>query len=153
MNEKIGILVGTMSGTAEMVADELANLIEDGGHAAKVLRMEKATVASLEAGGLWIVCTSTYGTGEVPDNAKTLYEALQTQRPDLGGLRYGVIALGDSVYPNTYCFGGKRFDDLLAELGATRLGERLEHDSRGKIYPEDAARQWFETWFPLVEAA
>jgi MioC protein len=153
MSEKISILVGTMSGTAEMVADELANLIEDGGYTAKVLRMEKATPASLQAGGLWIVCTSTYGTGEVPDNAKALYEALQTQRPDLSGLHYGVIALGDSVYPNTYCFGGKRFDELLTQLGAKRLGERLEHDSRGKIYPEDAAGQWFETWLPLVETA
>jgi hypothetical protein len=90
----------------------------------RILRMEKARVEALSAGGVWLVCTSTYGTGEVPDNAKPLYAALGEQRPDLSKVRYGVVALGDSIYPNTFCFGGKRFDELLASLGARRIGER-----------------------------
>src|ERR1700722_6470407 len=36
---------------------------------------------------------------------------------------YGVVALGDSIYPNTFCFGGKRFDEPLSSFGARRIGE------------------------------
>ena len=144
MTGKITILVGTMSGTAEMVADALLEAIEDAGLTGRILRMEKARVEALSAGGVWLVCTSTYGTGEVPDNAKALYAALGEQRPDLSKVRYGVVALGDSIYPNTFCFGGKRFDELLASFGARRIGERLENDSRSPTYPDDTAREWLE---------
>lgn len=152
MTDKVTILVATMSGTAEMVANELADHIEDAGRDARIVRMEKATTAGLAAGGIWIICSSTYGTGDVPDNGQALYRALETERPDLSGTRYGVVALGDSVYPNTFCFGGKKFDALLASLGATKLGERLEHDARGSIYPEDAAAEWIVQWLEAVDA-
>ena len=63
---------------------------------------------------------------------------------------FPVIALGDSVYPNTFCFGGKKFDALLSSLGAVRIGERLEHDARGPDYPEDLAAAWTDAWLELV---
>jgi NADPH-dependent 2,4-dienoyl-CoA reductase/sulfur reductase-like enzyme/flavodoxin len=152
MSDKVTILVATMSGTAEMVADELANRIEDSGRTAKIVRMEKASVPAISQGGLWIICSSTYGTGDVPDNGQALFTALDSERPDLSGVRYGVVALGDSVYPNTFCFGGKKFDALFESLGAKRLGERLDHDSRGGVYPEDAAAAWVETWLVALDA-
>lgn len=143
----ITILVATMSGTAEMVADDLVDRLADAGLGARVLRMEKASVATLVAASTPVlICTSTYGTGDVPDNGAPLYAGLQADRPDLAQLRYGVIALGDSVYPQTFCFGGKKFDELLGALGAQRVGDRLEHDSRSGIYAEDAAGEWLETW-------
>ena len=109
--------------------------------------MEKASpVTFTGAAGPVLICSSTYGTGEVPDNGQALYAALEAERPDLAGLRYGVIALGDSIYPQTFCFGGKRFDALLASLGACRVGERFECDSRSGIYPEEAAAEWAERW-------
>lgn len=135
-----------MSGTAELAADEIANSLEDNGFGAKIVRMEKATVDTIAKSSVSIVCCSTYGEGEVPDNALTLYHALEMQRPDLSSVRYGVVAFGDSVYPNTFCFGGKKFDALLAELGAVRVGDPLEHDRRDTIYPEDAALEWLEGW-------
>ena len=63
---------------------------------------------------------------------------------------YGVVALGDSIYPNTFCFGGKRFDELLSSLGARRIGERLENDSRSPTYPDDTAREWLEGWLETL---
>ncbi|MDT2020176.1 flavodoxin domain-containing protein [Methylocella sp. CPCC 101449] len=152
MSETITILVATMSGTAEMVAETVAERIEEAGLNARILRMEKLRepAVALGNGGRWIICSSTYGTGDVPDNGKDLYAALDSQRPDLSALRYGVIALGDSVYPNTFCFGGKKFDALLSGLGAVRIGERLEHDARGPDYPEDLAATWTDTWLERV---
>ena len=153
MSELVTILVATMSGTTEMVAEEVAGHIEDAGGSAKILRMEKASVATLAtAKGPILICSSTYGTGEVPDNGQALYAALEAERPALSGLRYGVIALGDSIYPQTFCFGGKRFDTLLASLGARLIGDRFEYDSRSGVYPEEAASEWAGQWFKSLDA-
>jgi MioC protein len=145
LNKPITILVGSMSGTAELVADEVAGKIEDAGYETRIVRMEKFKTLDLSA-GVYLICTSTYGTGEVPDNAKALYNALQSEKPTLAAVLYGVAGLGDSMYPNTFCFGGKRFDEVFAKLGATRVGSRLDHDIRSRVYPEDAACQWAEEW-------
>ena len=152
MTDKVTILVGTMSGTAEMVADELADEFDDAGFDARVLRMEKVRPETLAKGGLWVVCCSTYGTGELPDNAKLLNDALELERPNLSAVRFAVMALGDSVYPNSFCFGGKKIDNLLASLGAERLAERLDYDSRGGGYPEVAATTWLKTWIERIAA-
>jgi len=82
----------------------------------------------------------------VPDNAKALYADLLTSRPDLSHLRYGVFALGDSTHVGTFCFGGKRFDEALSGLGATRCGAVFEHNASGGTLPEDVALEWFPGW-------
>ena len=65
----------------------------------------------------------------MPDNAKHLYDALCRDKPDLAHVRYGLFGLGDRTYAETFNFGGKRFDDVLTELGAKRIGERVKHDA------------------------
>lgn len=147
MSEKILILVATMSGAAELAAEEVAGRIEDAGGDARIRRMEKATIDQLRAARAVVICSSTYGTGEVPDNGKPLFEQISAERPDLTGVRYGVFALGDSIYPQTFCFGGRRFDELLAGLGAERVGETAMHDSRGGSFPEDEAGEWADNWY------
>lgn len=153
MSDRILILVGTMSGTAEMVAEVVAEQIDEAGLEARIVRMEKATPALLTAHRAWLICSSTYGTGEVPDNAKALYAALSDERPDLTEQFYGVVALGDSIYPDTFCHGGKRFDELVAELGARRIGDRLELDSRSATHADDAAEAWAPGWIEALRTA
>jgi len=55
--------------------------------------MDGLDAGVFSGGGLFLICSSTYGQGDVPDNAKNLYESLNTARPDLSTVRYGVIAL------------------------------------------------------------
>jgi MioC protein len=148
------ILTATMSGTSEMVAFELEPATRGHGLKARILKAGQATPAGLAEQKLLLVCTSTYGTGEVPDEAKALVADLDAQRPSLEGLRYGVVALGDMKYPATFCGGGKTFDALLTELGATRIGAICEIDASTGVYPEEVAEEWFEDWVPaLLEAA
>ena len=46
-----------------------------------------------------IVVVSTYGEGEMPDNAALFWEALSSPTvPRLETLRYGVLGLGDTSY-------------------------------------------------------
>lgn len=145
------ILVGTMTGTAELVADELRDALEPEGHAIEVKAMDGLDATVLEPGRTYLICSSTYGQGDVPDNAMKLYEDLQTRRPDLSGLRYGVLALGDHTYAQTFCHGGKRFDEILAALNAERIGELLEHDASSGSVPEEAGVEWARGWVRLLE--
>ncbi|HLJ22048.1 MAG TPA: flavodoxin domain-containing protein [Stellaceae bacterium] len=146
MAENMTILVGTMTGTAELVADEVKDALAAENLTVEVLPMDKLTPAAFERPGRFLICTSTYGQGDVPDNARDFFAALETLRPDLARVEYGVIALGDHTYAQTFCFGGKRFDQLLTALGAKRLGEILLHDASAGTIPEDVAVDWARRW-------
>jgi len=142
----ITILVGTMTGTADMVAHEVQQALESAGHQAKIQMMDNLDASVFQGGGTFLVCTSTYGNGDVPDNAQELVSSLETQKPDLSNVTYGLIALGDTTYKDTFCQGGKRFDQLLTELGARRAGDVLMHDASSGTLPEEDAAQWVVPW-------
>ena len=146
------ILVGTMTGNAQLVAQELELVLDDGETVVKTRLMDGLDASVFAGGGLFLICTSTYGQGDVPDNAKVLYESLLTGRPDLSGVRYGVVALGDRTYKDTFCNGGRRFDAILGELGAKRIGEVLIHDASSGVLAEEAATEWVGPWIELVRA-
>jgi len=151
---RLTLLVGTMTGTAQLVAQELELAWDDGELQVETLLMDKlepSVFADREAA--YLICTSTYGQGDVPDNAKALYEALCSRKPDLAGVRYGVFGLGDRTYAETYNFGGKRFDEILGELGAQRIGERVQHDASSGVLPEEMAEQWGAGWLALAKEA
>jgi MioC protein len=148
---KITILIGTMTGTAQLCAQEMELALGDEETQVEALLMDNLDSAIfLERGGqrshAFLICTSTYGQGDVPDNARALYEDLQRKRPDLSKVRYGVFGLGDKTYAETFNYGGKRFDDILAELGAQRVGERYKHDASSGVLPEEMAVEWCREW-------
>ena len=147
---KINILVGTMTGTAQLVAQELELIWDADDVAVETLLMDDLDASVFEREGVFLVCTSTYGQGDVPDNAKKLYEDLRASKPDLSHVRYGVFGLGDRTYAETFNFGGKRFDDLLGELGAQRIGERIQHDASSGVLPEEKAEEWAGEWIAEV---
>mgnify|MGYP001249563296 CR=1 FL=1 len=146
---ELTILVGTMTGTAQLVAQELELRLDDGDTRVRTRLMDGLDAGAFDGGGLFLICTSTYGQGDVPDNAKQLYESLLARRPELSGVRYGIFALGDRTYMDTFCNGGKRFDALLNELGAQRIGEVLLHDASAGTMPEEVAAEWIEGWIAL----
>lgn len=153
MSDQVKILVGTMTGTAELVADEIAEVLNGQGADAEIMPMDGLGTDVFDPSRAYVICTSTYGQGDVPDNAQALFAALEQERPVLTGVRYGVFALGDMTYADTFCFGGRRFDELLQALGAARIGEREEHDASSGTLPEDEAAVWAERWYALYAAA
>ena len=152
---KLKILVGTMTSTADYVAQAIqmdcADLVSDieielmDGLDSSVFDADKAKDA------VYLICTSTYGSGDVPDNARALYESLAANPQFLGHVHYGVLALGDRTYLQTFCFGGKMFDARLQDLGAQRIGEVWCHDASGGTMPESEGTEWCRQW--LVEAS
>ena len=144
------ILVGTMTSTAEFVAQAVQLAAEDDDVRIDIKPMDGLDASVFAGGGLFLICTSTYGQGDVPDNAKPLFASLQTLRPNLANVQYGVIGLGDRTYAETFCMGGKRFDELLTQLGARRVGEMLLHDASAGILAEDSASEWAIGWMKSV---
>ena len=154
---KLKILVGTMTGTADYVAQAIqmdcADLVDE----IEVLMMDGLDINVFgdapAQGLLCLICTSTYGAGDVPDNARALYESLGTQPRYLGHVRYGVIALGDSAHQQTFCFGGKKFDERLQDLGAQRVGEIWCHDASSGTVAEAGGTAWCRGWLAQAIAA
>ena len=147
---KLKILVGTMTSTADYVAQAIqmdcADLVDD----IQIELMDGLDISAVSAenakDALYLICTSTYGQGDVPDNARALYESMAAQPQFLGHVKYGVIALGDRTYLQTFCFGGKKFDERLADLGAQRLGEVYCHDASTGTMPEEEGTAWCRQW-------
>ena len=149
----VNILVGTMTGTAQLVAQEIELAFAGPQLGIDVVFMDALDRRVFERPGVFLICTSTYGQGDVPDNAKALYADLQAKRPNLSQVRYGVFGLGDRTYAETFNFGGKRFDDILCELGAQRIGERVQHDASSGVLPEETAQEWGVEWLTLAREA
>lgn len=143
------ILVGTQTGVAQLVAQEIELRLDGEDVRVNTLLMDDIEPSVFEGGGVFLVCTSTYGQGDVPDGAKPFYDALLQTRPDLSSVRYGLIGLGDKgTHGATFCFAARKFDKVLGELGATRIGEPLFNDSNTYL-PEDEAAEWVERWIVL----
>ncbi len=139
------ILVGTESGNAQMVADALQPVLASAGHAVDVTD-KAATAADLQAHDVLLAICATHGSGDIPTNILPLVEALQRDKPDLSGHRYGVIALGDMTYQDTFCGGGKKVDQALERCGARRVGDRLEIDASEQPLPDEEALTWIDGW-------
>lgn len=153
MIDKVLLLFGTQSGTAAMVADMLGAALERQGIATE-MAPEHGADPDLLARHRWLlVCCSSHGEGDVPDHLLPLLEALREQRPDLTGLRHGVVSLGDRTYSDTFCFGGRRVDEALQALGAVRIGDRLEIDASAQPFADEVALAWLPEWLALARRA
>jgi MioC protein len=135
------ILYGTETGNAEDLAEDLAAALSGAGIETEVVDMDGADPGLLDGERGVIVCTATHGDGELPIYSQDFYEALEDERPDLGGVMYGVCGLGDSAYPD-FCAGGRIWSRFLAELGAEEVVERYEIDGDPDEDDVEGACEW-----------
>lgn len=137
----------TMTGTAEMIAEDIQT--SNSAHEWSLVLAEHADASVLSTRNL-IVVSSTYGNGEVPDPGKPLFEAVSASKPNLSGVRYGVISLGDSGYKDTFANGGRLWDTLLQSCGASRLEETLVLDASEGGNMSEVALSWSAQWLSRI---
>ena len=133
-----------MGGT-EYVAEHLDNLLKDQGVSCQLHEQPDLKDINIEAN--WLICTSTHGAGDYPDNLLSFIAQLNAQT-SLSQCQFAVIGIGDSSY-DTFNYAAKNVVALLESKGAKQLLPHLEIDVLADDLPEDSA----ENWLPdLVEA-
>ncbi|QDG91919.1 sulfite reductase subunit alpha [Rhizobium sp. NIBRBAC000502774] len=144
----LNILFGTQTGNAEALAMDIADAARAQGMQPVVTALDDVSMDSLGAMKRVIVVTSTYGEGEMPDNAQLFWEALSKEAaPRLDEMNFAVLALGDTGYDG-FCQAGKLIDTRFEQLGGKRMKTRIDCD----IDFEDVAANWIGETLPLALA-
>ncbi|WP_417515649.1 flavodoxin [Marinobacter sp.] len=141
----IRILVGSVYGGALMTARAIKQALDAEGYSVSVLENPVLDDITSDAAPL-LVCTSTTGQGEVPDNLLPFYAALRDQLPQQPGRPFGIIVLGDSSYGDTFCGAGELMEEVLYETAARKVGETLRIDALETQEPETEALPWVREW-------
>ena len=141
----MNVLYGTQTGNSEELANNAAVLASERGFQPKLNELDSVDVATLSSMEHAIIVVSTYGEGEMPDNANVFWDELSAATaPRLDALNYAVLALGDTSY-DEFCQAGKLIDMRLEQLGAKRIAQRVDCD----VDYEDIAADWLDKTIPV----
>lgn len=142
------IAFGSQSGNAESLAKRLAREASGRGFAARAAGLDSLQPADLIKDKNVLLITSTWGEGDMPDNAVTFWESINQNgsSPKLEGVQFSVLALGDKNYGDTFCLAGRKLDARLEELGARRIAERVDCD----VEFDALAKKWSSSAFTAL---
>ncbi|TDD62745.1 cytochrome P450 [Kribbella antibiotica] len=141
----LAVLHGSNLGTCRALARQLGDEGTDRGFAATAGQLDTA-VDALPTDRPVLIVAASYN-GKPTDDAAAFVEWLET-KPDLTGVQYGVLGIGDRNWAATYQVVPTLIDERLAELGAVRLVERGEADASGDLDGE--IESWATGWWNRV---
>ncbi|KPH57025.1 FMN-binding protein MioC [Pseudoalteromonas sp. NEC-BIFX-2020_002] len=141
--DSVNIIIGSQMGSAEYVGEQLAEQLISQGIDTEVHDQPNFSSINKE-NTIWLLCTSTYGAGDYPENLLAFIDNVN-QAADLKGLKFSVIGLGDTSY-DTYNLAGRNLEQLLLSKGANCVAERLELNILDEELPEDTALAWLPSW-------
>lgn len=142
------IIVGSMLGATEYVAEACEEQLNTLNHQVNLhLKPNFSSIltdtfsAKNENKSTWLICTSTHGAGDFPDNLQTFVEDLKNCEQDLSSINFMIIALGDSSY-DTFCKAGTEINNILITKGCNKSLPINMIDMSQDIDPEDLAQLW-----------
>lgn len=147
-SRKITLAYGTETGNSKKLATELAGIIKKKGIQVKLADLSQYKPKDLIKEEFFFVIISTQGEGEPPILAKKFYDHIHENELILNHLKFGVLALGDSSYPQ-FCKTGEDIDSRFEILGAERIIPLKKCD----IDYEEEARHWIEHVFEVTAKA
>ncbi len=144
----LNVCFATMTGNAESLANRAHDRAVASGLESTLVNLANTKPADLAGWKQALFVVSTWGDGEPPADATDFWSDLARLTPDLSGLRYAVLGLGDRDYADYNAFA-RHLDERLVALGATRLLDRAEAD----LDFEDTYVAWETEIVPAVTAA
>ena len=105
------IIVGSMLGGTEYVAEAVEDVLKEYGHSTKVHFNPNYSKINKE-NQTWLFCTSTHGAGDFPENIENFIHDLKADDHCFNDLPFLVIAVGDSNY-DTFCKAGKTLENMM----------------------------------------
>ncbi|MET7036645.1 diflavin oxidoreductase [Elizabethkingia miricola] len=144
--KKITLVYGTETGNSKKLATELAGVAKKKGIQVKLGDLSQYKPKDLAKEEYFFVVISTQGEGEPPILAKKFYEYIHENELNLSNIKFGVLALGDSTYPQ-FCKTGEDVDTRFEVLGA----ERIIPLKRCDIDYEEDAHRWLDHIFEVVQ--
>ena len=127
-HSRLTVVYGSQTGNAKRIAEALAARFEGEGLPVRLLRADAYPTRELKDERFLAIVISTQGDGDPPDDARALVEFIEGKRaPQLPQLRFSVLGLGDSSYPQ-FCVIGQRLDARFEALGAQRWVARADAD-------------------------
>ena len=146
---KIQIIVGSVNGTALKTATAVAHVLKHQRHEVRLNLDPNGPDLEQDDQEALLVCCSTTGEGELPQNIYPLYLALDDQRVAIQDRPYGVIALGDSGY-QYFARAGFMLENVLYMSGAKRIGEVCTLDAKKDTNQPLVAAQWANDWVTML---
>ena len=144
MNENLLIIYGTETGNSELLAMDAQRIGLKSNINSSIFPMDEVNAGTLLSHKNCLIICSTGGDGEQPDNAQDLYdEVSDLQKGFLSGIKYSVLALGDTAF-DLFCEAGIQWDDVMEAKGAYRLHERLDCDTDYDDYCEEWMQEFFQ---------
>ena len=126
--QPLTILYASESGNAEGLAMRAKKSAQKHGLDAKVFDFADADFGLLAKSKNILVFAATWGEGDPPSRAVDFYAALMSDAaPRIEGVRFAVLALGDTAYTQ-FCATGKAIDARLEALGGKRAFARVDLD-------------------------
>ena len=138
--QALTVLYASESGNAEALAMRTKKLAQKHGLDARIVDFADADMSVLSKAKNLMVFASTWGEGDPPSRAVDFYTALMGDgAPRIEGVRFAVLALGDTAYAQ-FCATGRAIDERLEALGGKRAFDRVDLDLD---YSKQAA-EWTE---------
>ena len=146
---QLHILFGSQTGNAEALAQSAAKAARAKGLVPVVQGLGEVDIDVFATMRHVLVITSTYGEGEMPDNAQLFWQAISASTaPRLEQMHFAVLAIGDTGYDG-FCQAGKFIDMRLEQLGAKRVYDRIDCD----IDYEEPSNEWIASSMPQFAAS
>ncbi|WP_367396016.1 sulfite reductase subunit alpha [Pantoea sp. Ep11b] len=146
---QLHILYGSQTGNAEALAQTAAKSARAKGLVPVVQALGDVDLDVFATMRHVLIVTSTYGEGEMPDNAQLFWDAISASTaPRLEQMHFAVLAIGDTGYDG-FCQAGKFIDMRLEQLGAKRVVDRIDCD----IDYEEPSSKWLNSSMPQFAAS
>ncbi|HZF46441.1 MAG TPA: sulfite reductase subunit alpha, partial [Sphingomonadaceae bacterium] len=121
------VIYASQTGTGASLAKATAEALEVSGRSVALRSLAAVTPAMLGEADEALFIAATTGEGDAPDDAAAFLTRFDAAKPDLSGLHYAVLALGDTHYRH-FCAFGHSLDRLLHDAGAVPVADLVEVD-------------------------